>query len=132
MACKNVCRLCDDLAISSSVTFANGTLTINLPAGSFNNGEQVCIVVAQSVPVDTTISAPVVITIGADAAEYPLVTCTCAQLTASALRTRTRYKTCVETNATGAVFKLVGKPHCSPSNALESISGAAAAAGGGA
>ena len=33
MACKTVCRLCPSLILSQAVTFADGTLTINLPAG---------------------------------------------------------------------------------------------------
>ena len=120
MGCKNICRLCDNLVISTAVTLADGTLTINLPADSFDNGEKVCLVVAQAIP-DTT--APVVITIGTDTTEYPLTTCDCAQVTARALRTRTRYATRVITNSEGAVFRLLGKVACAPSNALASIGG---------
>lgn len=39
MACNNVCKLCRRLVISQAVTFADGVLTINLPAGSYNDGE---------------------------------------------------------------------------------------------
>ena len=36
MACKNVCRLCDRLIISSAVTFTAGTgLVIDIPAGAY-------------------------------------------------------------------------------------------------
>ena len=35
MDCNNVCRLCDRLILSQAVTFAGGTLTINIPAGSY-------------------------------------------------------------------------------------------------
>ena len=52
------------LVLSQAVTFADGTLTINLPAGSYANGEKYCIVIAQAIPEATTITAPVVITIG--------------------------------------------------------------------
>lgn len=48
---------------------------------------------------------------------YPLTNRCCAQVTACAIRTRTRYSTCVSTNATGGSFKLLGKPCCSPNNA---------------
>ena len=50
MACKNVCRLCDRLVISQSVTYSGGTLIINIPAGSYKDGEKYCIVIAQSIP----------------------------------------------------------------------------------
>lgn len=131
MACNNVCRLCDRLIISQAVTFADGTLTINLPAGSYANGCKYCIVVAQAIPDDTTITAPVVVTIGTGTAEYPLTGTDCAQVLASSLRTRTRYAVRVATTATGGTFKLLGKPCCAPNNALAAIDGTAPAAGDG-
>lgn len=131
MACKNVCRLCDRLVISQAVTFADGTLTINIPAGSYGRGCKYCIVVAQAIPAATTITAPVVITIGAGTEEYPLTRCDCAQVTACGIRTRTKYSTIVSTDATGGTFKLLGKPCCSPDNSLAAIDGTAPAEGGG-
>lgn len=132
MSCSNVCKLCDRLIISESVTFADGTLTINIPAGSYADGCKYCIVVAQTIPAATTITAPVVITIGAGTETYPLVNRCCAQVTACAIRTRTKYSTVVSTDATGGTFKLLGKPCCSPNNALPAIDGTAPAAEGGA
>ena len=132
MSCNNTCRLCDQLIISEAVTFAAGTLTINLPAGSYANGCKYCIVVAQAIPAATTINAPVVITIGEGTEEYPLTNRCCAQLTACAIRTRTRYATVVSTNATGGTFKLLGRASCAPNNALAAIDGTAPAAEGGA
>ena len=132
MSCSNVCKLCDRLIISESVTFAAGTLTINIPAGSYADGCKYCIVVAQTIPAATTITAPVVITIGEGTETYPLVNRCCAQVTACAIRTRTKYSTVVSTDATGGTFKLLGKPCCSPNNALPAIDGTAPAAEGGA
>jgi hypothetical protein len=132
MACKTICRLCDRLILSQAVTFADGTLTINLPAGSYANGEKYCIVVAQAIPAATTITAPVVITIGDGTVEYPLVTRCCAAVLACGIRTRTRYATMVATSATGGNFKLLGTPCCSPNNNLPAIDGTAPAAEGGA
>lgn len=131
MACKPVCRLCDRLILSQAVTFATDTLTINLPAGSYNNGQKYCIVIAQAIPEATTISAPVVITIGDGTEEYPLTNRCCAQLTAASLRTRTRYAAVVSTSATGGTFKLLGRASCAPSNNLTAIDGTAPAAEGG-
>lgn len=130
MSCKTVCRLCDRLVLSQAVTFADGTLTINLPAGSYANGEKYCIVIAQAIPEATTITAPVVITIGTGTEEYPLTNRCCAQVTACALRTRTRYSTVVSTSATGGTFKMLGKGACAPANNLTAIDGTAPAAGG--
>lgn len=130
MACKNVCNLCDRLVISQAVTFAGGTLTVNIPAGSYADGCKYCIVVAQAIPAETTITAPVVITIGDGTAEYPLTTCGCAQLTAASLRTRTRYAVRVATTATGGAFRLMGRAACAPSNALAAIDGTDPAAAG--
>ena len=75
MACKTSCKLCPHLVLSQSVTFANDTLTINIPAGSYAAGEKYCLVIAQALPDTTTINAPVVITIGAGTTAYPLTDC---------------------------------------------------------
>lgn len=130
--CGYTQKLCDRLVLSQAVTFADGTLTINLPAGSYANGEKYCIVVAQAIPAATTITAPVVITIGTGTETYPLVNQCCAQLTACAIRTRTRYATRVATDAAGGTFKLLGKACCAPDNALAAIDGTAPAVEGGA
>ena len=127
MSCKPVCTLCERLVISQAVTFADGTLTINLPAGSYANGCKYCIVIAQTIPAAATITAPVVITIGTGTEEYPLTGKNCAQVTACALRTRTRYSVVVSTSATGGTFKMLGRGCCAPSNALAAIDGTAPA-----
>ena len=133
MACKNVCRLCDNLVISQSVTFTGGNLIVNIPAGSYSNNRKICIVIAQAIPTATTINAPVYVTIGTGTVLYPLVKKNCRQVTACGLRTRTRYSTCVETTPTGGLFKMLGQPCCSPNNNLTSINGTAptVAEGGG-
>lgn len=125
MACKNVCKLCDNLVISQGVNFTGGNLVINLPAGSYSNNRKVCIVIAQSIPDTTTINAPVYVTIGSGTQLYPLVKRNCRQVTACGIRTRTRYSTCVETTSTGGLFKMLGDPCCSPNNNLASINGTA-------
>ena len=131
MSCKPVCQLCDRLVISQAVTFAGGNLVINLPAGSYDSGCKYCIVVAQTIPAATTITAPVFITIGDGTELYPLNNKCCAQVTACAIRTRTKYSTVVSTNATGGAFKLLGRTNCAPNNNLTSIDGTAPAAEGG-
>lgn len=126
MACKQVCRLCDNLIISTAVAFTAGTgLVITIPAGAYNDNCKYCIVVAQAIPTATTINAPVFIQIGTGTELYPLNKCDCTQVTACAIRTRTKYCTRVETNATGGVFKLLGKTHCAPTNNLTAINGTA-------
>ena len=128
MSCKPACQLCNRLIISQAVTFDGTSLVINLPAGSYANGCKYCIVVAQTIPAETTITAPVVITIGDGTVEYPLNTRCCAQALACGIRTRTRYPMIVSTNATGGVFKMLGNPCCSPDYSLAAIDGTAPAA----
>lgn len=130
--CGYVQKLCNRLILSQAVTFADGTLTINLPAGSYGDGCRYCIVVAQAIPAATTITAPVVITVGDGTEEYPLVNRCCAQVTACGIRTRTKYTTVVSTSATGGTFKMLGQPCCAPNNNLTAIDGTAPAAEGGA
>lgn len=128
MSCKSVCRLCPRLVLSQSVTFTGGNLVINLPAGSYNNGQKYCIVVAQAIPDTVTRNAPVVITIGTGTEQYPLTNRCCAQVTEQAINSRTRYSVLVSTNSTGGSFRMFGNPCCTQNNALTSIDGGAPAA----
>lgn len=126
MSCKNVCKLCDKLIISTAVTFTAGTgLIITIPAGSYSDNCKYCIVVAQNIPATTTINAPVFIQIGTGTQLYPVNKCDCTQLTACGIRTRTKYSMCVETTPTSGTFKLLGKSCCQPNNDLRSINGTA-------
>lgn len=126
MSCKNVCKLCDKLIISTAVTFTAGTgLIITIPEGSYNDGCKYCLVVAQTIPVATTITAPVFIQIGTGTELYPVNKCDCTQVTACGIRTRTKYSMRVETSPTSGIFKLLGKPYCQPNNNLRSINGTA-------
>lgn len=125
------CRLCDRLILSQAVTFTAPNLVINLPAGSYQNCERYCVVVAQAIPDATTINAPVFITIGDGTELYPLNQCNGVQATASGIRTRTRYATKVTTTATGGAFRLLGKICCYPADSLTGIDGTAPAAAGG-
>lgn len=125
MPCKNICNLCPNLVISQSVNFTDGNLVIVVPSGTYENGRKICIVIAQSIPESTTITAPVMIQVGTGTTLYPLQNRCCAQVTACGIRTRTKYATRVATSATGGVFKMLGNPACSPSNNLTAINGTA-------
>ena len=124
MSCKPVCQLCKRLILSQAITFANGNVVVNLPDGSYTNGEKYCIVLAQSIPATATINAPVVFTIGTGTTTFPLTNRCCAQVTACGVRTRTKYSTIVVTSATGAAFRMIGNPCCSPSNNLAAVDAA--------
>lgn len=123
------CKLCPNFIISRSVTFVAGTgLIINLPAGTYKDGCKYCIVIAQTKPAETTISAPVFITIGDGADQYPLVSSCCDQVSACSVHTRTKYATVVHTSTTGASFKLINKICCTADKPTGVDGGAAAAA----
>ena len=114
MSCPAYKQLCDHLVISTAVTFADDTLTINIPQDSYRNCEKYCIVVAQTIPEETTITAPVVITIGTDTTTtYPLLYCDCTPVTACSINTRTRYSTKVRTSVDGGAFVMLKKLPCS-------------------
>lgn len=113
MSCKPVCRLCPHFVAARAVTYASGVLVINIPAGTYNNGDKYCLVVADNIPADAIIGAPVVVTIGADAATYPLIKSNGAQVVAGNLRSRYRYSTVFSTNvAGGGAFRLLGRVFC--------------------
>ena len=134
MACKPSCKLCKNLIISQSVTVVTvdgtDTLVIDLPARAYLNGCKYCIVIAQTIPTTATIAMPVAFSIGGDTTVvYPFTRCDCSQVTACAIRNRTRYSTIVSTDAVGGVFKsLGGLSCCPPVNSLESLPAPATAA----
>lgn len=126
MACKPSCKLCRNLVISQSVTVVTvdgtDTLVIDLPARTYGDGCKYCIVIAQTIPDTATINQPVAFSIGGDTTTvYPFVRCDCSQVTACAIRTRTRYSTIVSTSATSGVFKSLGGLCPCPVNVLESL-----------
>lgn len=125
MACKSVCRVCKKLVISQAINFTDNTLIVDLPAGSYQDGCKYCIIFAQTIPQTTTIGSNVVFTIGSGTVQYPLVNRCCRPVTACGIRTRTKYSVVVETTASGATFKMLGNPACSPSNNLTAINGTA-------
>lgn len=123
MGCKNICKLCDRLIISQSVAFTDGQLIITLPSGSYENKEKYCIVVAQSIPATTTINAPVVIQIGTGPVLYPVTKPNCTQLTASGIRTRTKYAMKVYTTSDSGTFRMLENVCCVPTDNLRAING---------
>ena len=125
MSCKNVCRLCDKLIISTAVTWNGTNVVITIPAGSYNDNCEYCIVIAQAIPSAATINANVVIQIGTGTVLYPVNRCDCTPLNVCGLRSRTRYKMRVETTPTSAIFRLCGKSCCQPNNNLRSVNGTA-------
>lgn len=126
MACKPSCKLCKNLIISQSVTIVAvdgvDTLVIDLPSRAYNDGCKYCIIIAQTIPDTATINMPVAFSIGGvTTTVYPFTRCDCSQVTACAIRTRTRYSTIVSTNAIGGVFKSLGGLSCCPTNNLDSL-----------
>ena len=112
MRCPTSKCLCERLILSQAVTFSDNNLIINIPAGSYADGEKYCIIIAQPIPTTTTIAANVVITIGTDTTTYPLLNCDCTNVKACQLKTRYRYSTIVHTDVQSGVFKLTGKAGC--------------------
>ena len=120
------CRLCRNIVISTAVTVVTidgtDTLVIDIPNGFYANNCRVCLIVAQAIPTTATISMPVAISIGGDTTTvYPIVNCDCSQVTACAIRTRTKYGLCISTSATSAVFKTIKKLPCYPQETLAVI-----------
>ncbi len=113
MACTCNNKLCRHLIVSQSVTYADDLLTINIPAGTYDNNERYCLVIGQDIPTTTTIGSLVGITIGSDAdIIYPLVNNNCTNVLASQLRTGNIYPTIVKTNIQSGVFRLLVNMGC--------------------
>ena len=120
------CRLCRNIVISTAVTVVTvdgvDTLVIDIPAGFYPDCRKFCLVVAQTIPATATIAMPVAISIGGDTTTvYPIVNCDCSQVTACAIRTRTKYGLRISTTATSAVFKSLKQLTCYPTDTLAVI-----------
>ena len=109
------CKLCSRSIISQSITFNGTSLVVNLPNDNYGNKQKYCIILAQSIPDETTINAPVVFTIGTGTVQYPFVNNDCTPILASQVRTRRVYRTKVNTGVNDGVFKYVGDC-CLPGN----------------
>lgn len=121
MSCTPVCKLCKNLVISTAVAFDStaNTLNITIPNNNYSKGDKVCIVVAQTIPTTTTISALVNIVVGTSS--FPLQRVSGVQATACEIKTRTRYSTCVVTNTVSGAFRLLGKLNCQTPNSLDAL-----------
>lgn len=124
--CIKNCRLCRNIVISTAVTVVTvdgvDTLVIDIPNGFYPDFGRVCLVVAQTIPTTATISMPVAISIGGDTTTvYPVLNCDCTQVTACAIRTRTKYGLRINTSATSAVFKTLKYLPCYPTDTLAVI-----------
>lgn len=120
--------------LSEAVAFADGVLTITLPARAYERGRCFQLALAQNIPAETTIGAAVEIAIGDGTETYPLQRCDGVQVTAAALRYRNLYPVKVATSATGGAFVVLGNLCCAPVSTLDALTGdaPAAPAGGGA
>lgn len=125
--CRN--RMCKRFRMTQAVTFADGELILNLEEGEYLNGQQYCIVVADTIPTDVIARSPVVVTIGDGTVQYPLVDRCGDQVTERIIGSRRIYKTMVRTTGTSGVFRLLDYKVCDPV-VLESINGTAPVAGG--
>ena len=114
MECNAIRRMCRNFVVSTDVTFTDGNLVINLPAGNYGDNCRYQILVGQELPAETTINAPVVITIGDDpTTTYPLVNYDCTPVYACLIGSHYSYSVKVQTNIASGVFKLMGKMPCS-------------------
>ena len=115
--CINNCKICSKLIFSNAINFdtTTNTLIVDLPQRNYNNCECYCIVLVQSIPLSTTINAPVVFSIGG-ATQYSFLNCDCTPIYASQIRTRRKYKVRVNTVVNDGVFKYIGDC-CLPNNA---------------
>ena len=90
MECIKNCRLCNKFILSQAITYNAGVnqLIVDLPAGNYGNCTKYCIVLAQSIPTETTINAQVVFTIGGNqTVGYPFLNKDCTPIYASQVRT---------------------------------------------
>lgn len=123
------CRLCKRLVGSVSVTVVGTNLVVNIPAANYDNCERLCLAVLQEIPATATRGMPVVITIGTDATQYPLVRCNSTPVTQEYIGQGNIYQLKVLTTATSAVFRVLNQL-CTVSTNIPSIPVTTPAEGG--
>lgn len=114
----------------TAVTFAGGTLTINLPQWTYTSGCPYFLRLIGDIPDETTIGAEVVITIGTGTVEYPLLDCMGVQVTAERLRAGYSYPVAVVGSTGNGAFKMLAPLVFRKCNAAVSLDGTAPAEGG--
>ena len=125
------CLLCRRFVGSASVTVVGTSLVVNIPEATYNNCTRLCLGILQTLPEAATIGMPVVITIGTNTTQYPLVRCDGSPVTASDISFRGFYKVKVQTTETSAVFRVLNGLCCMPRNTLAAIPVAAETPAGG-
>lgn len=114
-----------------AITFADGTLTINIPQWTYTSGCPYFLRLIGDIPEATTIGADVVITIGAGTVEYPLLDCQGVQVTAERLRSGYSYPVAVVGSGANGAFKILAPLLFRKYNAAISLDGTVPAAEGG-
>ena len=113
-----------------TVTFAGGTLTINLPQRAFTSGLAYFLRLDEPIPDTATVGADVVVTIGAGTVEYPLLDMCGVQVTAERLRTGYSYPVLVVGTEANSAFKLLAPLVYSRCSGPFTIDGTAPEGGG--
>lgn len=114
---------------AETVTFAGGTLTINLPQRSYSSGCPYFLRLLEAIPDTATVGANVVVTIGAGTAEYPLVDMRGAPVTVEQLRSGYSYPVAVVSGGTLGAFKVLAPlvyGRCSAAISIDGTEGGAA------
>lgn len=110
------CKICKHLVASVTVTVTATALVINIPERTYDNCEKFCLLVAQEVPATATRGLPVVVTIGTDTTQYPLVNCKGLPVTQEYIGQGNIYKSKVLTTTTSAIIKVLCEISCACTN----------------
>ena len=112
-----------------AVTFADGTLTINIPQRAYSSGMPYFPRLNEAIPDTATVGADVVITIGTGTVEYPLVDLTGVQVTAERLRSGYSYPVAVVGAGANGAFKVLAPLVYSPCPDVFTVDGTEGGAG---
>ena len=123
MNCFRIIRIDPRSVTAAEVTFAADTLTVNVPQRTFNAGGVYFLRITEPIPEETTINAPVVITIGDGTVTYPLISKCGGQVTAASLRSGYSYPITLVSGGTDGAFRVLDKLWCAPVNAVDAADG---------
>lgn len=112
-----------------AVTFADGTLTINIPQRTYSSGCPYFLRLNEAIPDTATVGADVVITIGTGTVEYPILDMSGVQVTAERLRSGYSYPVAVVGTGVNGAFRLLAPLRYSQCAAVFSVDGTASEGG---
>lgn len=113
MSCKiyqGMCNCCKNFVKTTSVTVSGNTLVLAIPQATYNDGDKVCVCIAQAIPTYAGTVNEVAIQIGSASTTYNILTEDAEYVNPNNIRARRVYH--LRAAATSQLFRVCKKELC--------------------